>query len=87
MVHKEAAFVAKNATMQALQLVHQPVPFDERDYTRVTQYACKDLFWTFKFFTMEEEVLDFTKKGSPGEITMAYFNAEPKKQMQWWNEY
>ena len=48
MVNEESAFVAKNETRQALQLVCQPVPFDERDYTRVTQCACKDLFWTFK---------------------------------------
>ena len=76
-----------NATRQALQLVYQPVPFDKRDYTRVTHYACKDLFQTFKFFTTEEEVLDFSKKGSPGEMTMAYLNVEPEKQMQWWNQY
>ena len=48
--------VARNATRQALQLVWQLVPFDEREYTRVTHYACKDLFWTFKFFATEEEV-------------------------------
>ena len=87
MANKEAAFAAQSATMQSLELVHQPVPFDERDYARVTQYACKDLFWTFKFFIMEEEVLDFSKKGSLGEVTMAYFNIEPEKQMQWWNQY
>ena len=56
-------------------------------YTRVTHYACKDLFRTFKFFTTEEEVLDFSMKGSPGEMTMAYFNIVPEKQMQWWNQY
>ena len=79
MVNKEAAFAAKSATTQALQLVCQPVPFDERDCTRVTQYACKDLFWTFKFFTLEEDILDYSKKGSPGGMTMAYFDVEPKK--------
>ena len=32
--------------------------------------------------------MDFSKKGSPGEMTMAYFNVvEPGKQMQWWNQY
>ena len=53
----------------------------------MTHYACKDLFWTFKFFTTEEEVLDFSMKRSPGEMTMAYFNIVPEKQMQWWNQY
>ena len=38
----------------------------------MTQYARKDLFQTFKFFTTEEEVLDFSTKESPGEMTMAY---------------
>ena len=42
------------------------------------QCPCKDLFWTFKFFTIQEEVLDFSKKGLPGEMTMAHFNIEPK---------
>ena len=51
----------------------------------MTHYACKDLFWTFKFFTTEEEVLDFKTKGSPGEMTMAYFNIVPEKQR--WNQY
>ena len=32
----------------------------------MTHYASKDLFWTFKFFMAEEEVLDFSMKGSPG---------------------
>ena len=53
----------------------------------MTHYARKDLFQTFKFFTTEEEVLDFSTKGSPGEMTMAYFNIVPEKQMQWWNQY
>ena len=53
----------------------------------MTLYACKDLFWTFKFFTTEEEVLDFSMKGSPGEMTMAYFKIVSEKQMQWWNQY
>ena len=83
----DKTLVARNATRQALQLVQQPVPFDEREYTRVTHYACKDLFQTFKFFTTEEEVLDFSMKGSQGEMTMAYFNIVPEKQMQWWNQY
>ena len=63
------------------------VPFDERDYTRVTHYVHKDLFQTFKFFTTEEEVLDFSMKGSPGEMTMVYLNIKSEKQMQWWNQY
>ena len=53
----------------------------------MTHYACKDLFQTFKFFMTEEEVLDFSTKGSPGEMTMAYFNIVPENQMQWWNQY
>ena len=85
--NKDKTLVAKNATRQALQLVRQPVPFDEREYTRVTHYACKDLFRTFKFFMTEEEVLDFSMKGSTGEMAMAYFNIGPEKQMQWWNQY
>ena len=85
--NKDKTLVARNATRQALQLVQQPVPFDEREYTRVTHYARKDLFQTFKFFTTEEEVLDFSTKGSPGEMTMAYFNIVPEKQMKWWNQY
>ena len=85
--NEDKTLAARNATRQALQLVRQPVPFDEREYTRVTHYACKDLFQTFKFFTTEEEVLDFSTKGSPGEMTMAYFNIVPEKQMQWWNQY
>ena len=80
--NEDKTVAVMNATRQALQLVHQPVPFDERDYTRVTHYAHKDLFQTFKFFTTEEEVFDFSKKGSPGEMTMAYFNIEPEKQMR-----
>ena len=34
----------------------------------MTHYASKDLFRTFKFFMTEEEVLDFSMKGSPGEM-------------------
>ena len=83
----DKTLVARNASRQALQLVQQPVPFDEREYTRLTHYACKDLFRTFKFFTMEDKVLDFSKKGSPGEMNMACLNVEPGKQMQWWNQY
>ena len=81
--NKDKTLVARNATRQALQLVQQLVPFDKREYTRVTHYARKDLFWTFKFFMTEEEFLDFSMKGSPGEMTMAYFNIVPEKQMQW----
>ena len=44
------------------------------------QCARKDLFWTFEFFTIREEVLDFSKKGLPGEMTMAHFNIEPKNR-------
>ena len=85
--NEDKTLAARNATRQALQLVQQLVPFDEREYTRVTHYAHKDMFQTFKFFTTEEEVLDFSMKGSPGEMTMAYFNIVPEKQMQWWNQY
>ena len=53
----------------------------------MTHCARKDLFRTFKFFMTEEEVLDFSMKGSPGEMTMAYFNIVPEKQMQWLNQY
>ena len=38
------------------------------------QCACKDLFWTVEIFTIKEEVLDFSKKGLPGEMTMAHSN-------------
>ena len=34
-----------------------------------------------------KKFLDFSMKGSPGEMTMAYFNVVPEKQMQWWNQY
>ena len=85
--NEDKTLAARNATRQALQLVQQPVPFDKREYTRVTHYAHKDLFQTFKFFMTEEEVLDFSMKGSAGEMTMAYFNIVPEKQMQWWNQY
>ena len=40
---ESAAIVAQNATRQALQLVCQPVPFNEREYTRMSQYTCKEL--------------------------------------------
>ena len=51
------------------------------------QCACKDLFWTFEFFTIKEEVLDFSKKGLLGEMTMAHFNIEPKNRCQLYNQY
>ena len=78
-----------NATRQALQLVCQPIPFDERDYTRVTHYACKDLFWTFKFLTTEESfgLLNERITRRDDYAWPSYFNIEPEKQMQWWNQY
>ena len=45
---------------------------------KLIQCACKDLFWTFEFFTTKEEVLDFSMKGLWGEMTMGHFNIEPK---------
>ena len=41
------------------------------------QCACKDLFWTFEFFTIKEEVLDFSKKGLPGEMTQVSYALSP----------
>ena len=53
----------------------------------MSQYTCKELLRTYKFFTTEDEVTDIARSGSPGEMTMAYFDIETQKPMQWWNQY
>ena len=70
----KAAKSAPDIVHQRHETMHKSAP------EILIQCACKDLFWTFKFFTIKEEVLNFSKKGLLGEMTMAHFNIEPKNR-------
>ena len=58
----KAAKSAPDIVHQRHETMHKSAP------EILIQCACKDLFWTFEFFTIREEVLDFSKKGLPGDI-------------------
>lgn len=78
----------KRSTMAlTLQKVNSHEEFDEQTFQRVELYARKVLFRDYKFFTNENTLNDYTKAGSPGDITMRHFKIEDARKSAWWSVY
>ena len=81
---KEAARVTRQ---QTLEKANELEPFDQLVNARVEEWARKELCHVIKFYTCEEDVADFTRNGSPGDLAIKYFNVAPERAGPWWVKY
>ena len=77
----------RDATSVALTIANKPVVLNPDLFRRVSDYGRKVVFRSHKFFTREEDVLDYTVAGSAGDMTLQNFNVKDQRKMQWWHAY